>query len=448
MIYDVAVIGGGPAGSSTASYLAKAGLKTIVFEKKIFPRPHVGESLVPSVNRVLNELGMFDELEKSGLFLKKYGAAWTTVNTQQHNINHDFKGMGLLEQVDILFKEREQPDRYREYTFHVDRSKFDDMLLKNSERLGATVYQNAGVQNTDFSNPDYVTVDVKIGDEVKQFKAKMVADASGRDTNLGTRLKLKQSDPDFNQFAIHSWYKNFDRNEQELHDYIFIHHLPFHHTWIWQIPITDEITSLGLVTSKEHIKGRADDLEGIFNEFLEHNNILGKRIRAAERIRPFTLEADYSYTMKQMAGDRFMLVGDAARYVDPIFSSGVSIALNGARYASDCIIKAFQKPELNLQREAFAEYEKILAAGCRNWYKFITMYYRLHVLFTWFVKSPKYRLEVIRFLQGDVYDEQESFLLKEMEETMNEVESNPKHVWHDLMRDIKSAQLKTLAKAN
>ncbi len=447
MIYDVAVIGGGPAGSTTASYLAKAGISTVVFEKKKFPRPHVGESMVPSVNRVLNELGVFDELEESGLFVKKYGAAWSTVNAQ-HNMNHDFKGMGLLEQVDILFNERELPGRYREYTFHVDRGIFDEKLLKHSEKLGATVYQEAGVQNTDFSHPDFVTLEVRIGNTVEQFKAKMVVDASGRDTNLGTRMKLKESDPDFNQFAIHSWYKNFDRNEKELHDYIFIHHLPFHHTWIWQIPITDEITSIGLVTSKEHIKGRADDLEGIFNEFLGTNFELSKRIKAAERVRPFSLEADYSYSMRQMAGDRFVLVGDAARYVDPIFSSGVSIALNGARYATNTIIKAFKKPELNLHREAFAEYEAILAAGCKNWYKFITMYYRLHVLFTWFVKNPKYRLEVIRFLQGDVYDTNESFLLKEMEETMNEVESNPRHVWHDLMRDIKSSQLKRAAQDN
>lgn len=440
MLYDVAVIGGGPAGSSAASYLSKEGLKVVLFEKKKFPRPHVGESLVPSVNRVLNELGLFEQLEEHG-FLRKYGAAWTTVNTQQ-NVNHNFDGMELLEQVDILFKERKQPDRYRDYTFHVDRAKFDEILLKNSERLGTTVYQNTGVQNTDFSNPDYVELDVKTDDEVSKVKAKMVVDASGRDTNLGTRLQLKISDASFNQFAIHSWYKNFDRKENELKDYIFIHHLPFHHTWIWQIPITNEITSLGLVTSKEHIKGRAMDLEGIFKDFLANKFELAERINKAERIRPFTLEADYSYSMKQMAGDRFILVGDAARYVDPIFSSGVSIALNGARYATDNIIKAFSKPELNLKREAFKEYEKIMNAGCRNWYKFITMYYRLHLLFTWFVKNPKYRLEVIRFLQGDVYDEEESFLLKEMEETIREVEKNPKHVWHNLLNDIQHTEVK------
>lgn len=436
-IYDVAVIGGGPAGSSVASYLAKADLKVLVLEKKIFPRPHVGESLVPSVNRVLNELGLFEQLEQAG-FLRKYGAAWTT-NNSQANVNHDFKGMDILERVDILFNERVQPDAYKEYTFHVDRSKFDDLLLKNSSRLGATVYQNAGVQATDFSNPEYVTLDVKRDETVQQFKAKMVVDASGRDTHLGSRLQLKISDPLFDQFAIHSWYKNFERNEKELKDYIFIHHLPFHHTWIWQIPITNEITSIGLVTSKKHIKGRADNLEGIFNEFLGHNFELAGRIQRAQRMKPFTLEADYSYSMKQMAGDRFVLSGDAARYVDPIFSSGVSIALNSARFAADSIIKAFASG--NLKREAFADYERIMNAGCRNWYRFITMYYRLHLLFTWFVKSPKYRLEVIRFLQGDVYDENESFLLREMEETLNEVERNPKHVWHDLMNTIQHSTL-------
>ena len=437
MLYDVAVIGGGPAGSTAASYLSKEGLKVVLFEKKKFPRPHVGESLVPAVNRVLHELGLFEKLETHG-FLKKYGAAWTTFNSNE-NASHDFKGMEILEQVDILFNERVNPDAFKEFTFHVDRAEFDELLLNHSESLGATVFQNAGVQHTDFSNTDFVSLQVNVNGEQKEFRAKMIVDASGRDTQVGSQLNLKISDPVFDQFAIHSWFKNFDRNEKELHDYIFIHFLPFHHTWIWQIPITNEITSLGLVTSKKHIKGRADDLEKIFNEFMENDSDLAQRIKKAERIRPFTLEADYSYSMKQMAGDRFVMVGDAARYVDPIFSSGVSIALNSARFAKDNILRAFQTG--NFKREAFQDYEKIIGAGCKNWYRFISMYYRLNVLFTWFVKNPKYRLEVIRFLQGDVYDENESFLLRDMEETLQEVEKNPKHIWHDLLHNIQEASL-------
>lgn len=138
--------------------------------------------------------------------------------------------------------------------------------------------------------------------------------------------------------------------------------------------------------------------------------------------------------MKQLAGDRVVLVGDAGRFVDPIFSTGVSIALNSSRFASRDILQALEKGTFT--REAFRNYETTLSRGTRNWYKFISVYYRLNVLFTAFIQDPRYRLDVLKLLQGDVYDEDEPPVLARMRSLVAAVEQNPNHVWHKLLGDL------------
>src|SRR5690606_1103079 len=166
-------------------------------------------------------------------------------------------------------------------------------------------------------------------------KARMVVDASGRRTLLGNQLKLKVSDPVFNQYAIHTWFDDFDRTrlatDAAMADYIFIHFLPMTDTWVWQIPITDTITSVGVVTQKKLFRAAKNDLEGFFWEAVGHRPEMLDALKNANRVRPFKAEGDYSYAMRQFCGDNFVLIGDAARFVDPIFSSGVSVALNSAR---------------------------------------------------------------------------------------------------------------------
>jgi FADH2 O2-dependent halogenase len=138
--------------------------------------------------------------------------------------------------------------------------------------------------------------------------------------------------------------------------------------------------------------------------------------------------------MKQLSDDRLVLVGDAARFVDPIFSTGVSIALNSSRFAHRDILRALESGDLS--RSAFQEYETTIKRGTRNWYNFISVYYRLNVLFTAFIANPKYRIDVIKLLQGDVYDEEEPQVLTKMRQIVSEVERNPRHVWHDLLGDL------------
>ena len=244
-----------------------------VFESELFPRPHVGESLVPATTPVMAEIGVLEKIDAAG-FPKKYGAAWTSAESRDipHNgfsgLSHDFRA------AEVMFVERDQPGVDRDFTFHVDRAEFDLILLKHAESRGAKVLSGIRVLNVDFaSDPDVVTLACRIGSRTVDVTARMVVDASGRQTMLGRQLRIKQSDPVFDQYAVHAWFEGLDRKalarESEKADYIFVHFLPLKDSWMWQIPITDTITSVGVVTQKKQFAASGGDREQFFWDFVE-----------------------------------------------------------------------------------------------------------------------------------------------------------------------------------
>ncbi|MDN3259862.1 NAD(P)/FAD-dependent oxidoreductase [Streptomyces sp. CSDS2] len=441
---DVAVIGGGPAGSTMASYLAKAGLSVAVFEAEHFPREHVGESLVTATTPVLLETGAMAAVEAAG-FPKKYGAAWTSAETRPiDSMGYDTRGRGFGT-AEIRFQERDQPGVDRDFTYHVDRGKFDLILLEHAESLGAVVHQGVRVGQVDFSG-EMPVLHMKTGGRSDRVTARMVVDASGRRTMLGNQLKVKVNDPVFNQYAIHTWFDNFDRSaltpDKTQSDFIFIHFLPITDTWVWQIPITETITSIGVVTQKKRFQQAADGREKFFWDTVASRPRLLDALKQADQVRPLKTEGDYSYAMRQIAGDNFLLVGDAARFVDPIFSSGVSVALNSARLAAADIIAAHEAGDF--RKERFATFENKMRKAVNNWYEFISIYYRLNILFTAFVQDPRYRLDVLKMLQGDVYDDEEPKALAAMREVVAAVESDDTHLWRPFLGELKAPTAKAV----
>ena len=435
--FEVGIVGGGPAGASLGGYLAKAGVKCVIFERELFPRPHVGESLVPSSTRVFKDLDFLQVMEDAG-FPRKFGAVWTAAGN--HNqYAHGWEGLEPDRCADIRFEERAQPGVDQNYTYHVDRGKFDNLLLQRAHQLGAEVFEGVAVKDVAFEDGGFPEIRFTMGRREMGCKVRIVADASGRRTFLGNRLKLKIKDPVFDQYAIHTWFDGLDRTAtmgrgNGKGDYIYVHFLPITNSWVWQIPITETITSVGVVTQKKNFAKSRESREQFFWDSVASRPELHDALRRSRQLRPFTDEGDYSYAMTQITGDGWLMVGDAGRFVDPIFSTGVSIALNSARFASKDILAALEKGDV--RRESFSTYETTLRRGTVNWYNFITVYYRLNVLFTAFIRDPRYRTDVLKLLQGDVYDEEEPAVLTKMRNIVTEVENNPRHVWHKLLGDL------------
>jgi FADH2 O2-dependent halogenase len=417
---DVVIIGGGPAGSVLGSYLSRAGISNVILERANHPRPHVGESLVTSTTRVFEDIGFLHIMESEG-FTKKYGAAW-----------HAKAGRG---EFTIRFGEFPQPGISQDYTYHVDRSKFDLLLLKHAESLGSSVYQGVGVNEVLFDDNDFARgVRFSVAGKDYELPAKFVVDASGRNSILGTQRHLRQKDPIFNQFAVHGWFENVHRGTTESADYIHIYFIPAERGWVWQIPINDEVTSIGVVAEKEVFKQSRQRREDYFWDHIRSSPDLAAAMAAAKPVNELRSEADYSYTMSRFVGNGWMLVGDAARFVDPIFSSGVSIACESAKFASEAIAAAFAAGDVS--EKALLGYESKLKGGVTIWYEFIRLYYKLMHLFTYFIDSKEHRLQILQLLQGEVYDRETAPVLDAMRKMIVTVEETPGHLWAKELTDI------------
>jgi FADH2 O2-dependent halogenase len=287
----------------------------------------------------------------------------------------------------------------------VDRGKFDLLLLKHAQSLGSEVHQGVQVKRVNFVDGKAVGVRAKFAGQEIDIPSRLVVDASGRQTLLGRQLLLKQNDPIFNQYAVHAWFENVERGDNpKTADYIHIYFLPVKRGWAWQIPITDGITSVGVVAEREVFQQFKSESERYFDTYIQSNKGLARAMANAVRVNEFKTEGDYSYILDKFCGNGFMMIGDAARFVDPIFSSGVSVAMYSARYAAETIQAALQSGDLS--EEALKPYERTVRSGVEIWYEFIRLYYKLLPLFTIFIQS-EYRVEILRLLQGEVFNRQD-----------------------------------------
>ena len=417
-MYDVIIIGGGPAGATLGSYLSKAGIKNLILEGHNQPRPHVGESLVLSTMRVFREIGFLGTMERSG-FVKKYGASWRDFNGKEQALH---------------FAEFRQEGIDQDHTYHVDRGKFDLLLLKHAQSLGSEIHQGVQVKRVNFVDGQAVGVRAKFAGQEIDIPSRIVVDASGRQTLLGRQLNLKQNDRIFNQYAVHAWFENVQRGDNpKTADYIHIYFLPVKRGWAWQIPITDTITSVGVVAEREVFQQFKSESARYFDTYVQSNKGLARAMANAVRVNQFKTEGDYSYILDKFCGNGFLMVGDAARFVDPIFSSGVSVAMYGARFGAETIRAALESGDLS--EEAFKPYERTVRAGVDIWYEFIRLYYKLLPLFTLFIQS-EYRVEVLRLLQGEVFDRHDVRVLDVMRRYIEVVEKNENHVFRGQLSDI------------
>jgi halogenation protein CepH len=334
--YDIAIIGAGPAGSTTAGLLAKQGYRVLVVEREKFPRYHIGESLVPGTRPVLEELGIFDEVARFG-FTNKPGATlrW-----------------GRERDLWSIFFEEAGPFGH---SFQVVRSEFDYLLLKNARRLGATVLEDTQVVDIIFEGERCVgfTYAKTGGGPTASVRANLVVDASGQSTLLARKQKLIEWDEQLKNIAIWAYYQGGLNLDGEKTGNILIENIL--EGWIWVIPLHDGTQSVGWVTPVSNVKGR-ENLEQSYQRIIDGSLDTKRLLASATRVSDFRTARDWSYRSRQFYGPGFLLVGDAAAFVDPLFSTGVFLAMSGGSLAARIIGDVLKQPER--EQELFRHYDE------------------------------------------------------------------------------------------
>ena len=352
-IYDVAIIGGGPAGSTAACLLAKAGRRVVVLEREKFPRFHIGESLLPYSMPAFDRMGIRETLDSTAQ--PKHGAEIITACGTRHLRFHFRDGFKLK--------------HHRSY--QVTRATFDKQLLDNAAAHGAEVREETAVAGVDFDD-EGVTVRIS-SPEAATIRARYVIDASGRQTVIGQQQRLKQNYPDLNKFAVFAHYDNVRRDPGE-DGCTLTRMIRSRDRWFWVIPLSDTRTSIGLVTDTTTFKAMRLSPEAALEQSFAEQPHFRDILQAATRVSPVYTTGDYSYRNTALVGPRWMLAGDAAGFIDPVFSTGVFLAIASGEQTADAIHASLDEPAC--RHKLFATYEKRMNRVMDLYLRFVKAWYQ------------------------------------------------------------------------
>jgi 2-polyprenyl-6-methoxyphenol hydroxylase-like FAD-dependent oxidoreductase len=381
---DVFVLGGGPAGSTAAALLAERGWKVVIADKERHPRFHIGESMLPMSTPLFERLGVREQVEKIGMI--KYGAEF--ISPQHHRtVTFDFSRAWNADYPS---------------TYQVRRSQLDEILFRNSGAKGAQTVEECRVTDVQFPEKEDVRIAAEMADGTKRaWQARFFIDASGRDTFLSRRFDMKRRNHEHNTAAMFGHFVNAKRlpGKEEGNISIFW----FDHGWFWFIPLLDGQTSVGAVCSAEYMKSRKSDTRAFFFETIARCPALAARLAEAQLPGSVTATGNYSYYSERMHGERWILVGDAWAFVDPVFSSGVLLGMNSAFWGAEAVDAYLRNPAK--APAALRRFERTVRGGVRNFSWFIYRMTTPAIESLFMQPSDKLRMQtaVISLLAGDLF---------------------------------------------
>jgi flavin-dependent dehydrogenase len=359
-MYDVAIIGGGPAGSTAATLLAQAGRRVVVLERDKFPRFHIGESLLPFSTQAFDRLGVREKLNRT--FLPKHGG--------------EIMAACGTKRITFYFKDGYKASRDRAY--QVTRSEFDKLLLDHSRENGAEVREETEVRKIDFSDESVtLTISQRVEGNAEarhseKIDARYLLDCSGRQTILGNFFRLKKSYDHLQKFSVFAHYENVNRPPGI--DGTLIRMVRGLDRWFWMIPLTATRMSIGVVMDTVTFRALKLPAEQALEQCIAEQPLLLAEMGNAERVSPVYSAGDYSYRNRKLFGDRWLLAGDAAGFIDPVFSSGVFLAIMSAEKAADALHEVLR--DKSRKARLFRDYSRRVNRVMDVYLTFVSAWYR------------------------------------------------------------------------
>jgi flavin-dependent dehydrogenase len=393
LTYDCIIIGGGPAGATVATLLADAGRKTLVLERGNFPRFHIGESLMPQTYWIFKRLGVLQKMKESN-FVRKYSVQFVSASGK--------------ESQPFYFDEMNPHEC--SVTWQVVRSEFDQMLLDNARQHGADVWQDANVTEVilEPSESDPLpratgVVVARAGHAPVRITANVVVDATGTSAMLSKKLGIKKSDPQLRKASLFAHYKGGQRDTGRDEGATLILSTKNQDGWFWYIPLPDDIVSVGVVGDIDRlITSRDTAPEETLEEEMQNCVSLLPRMELAKRISPVHVLSDFSYRATRCAGEGWVLVGDAFGFLDPMYSSGVFLALKSGEMAADCINEAFDQNDFSSAR--LGKWGPELSDGMQSIRKLVYAFYTKGFSFGKFMReNPTLKKNLVDLLIGNVF---------------------------------------------
>ena len=372
---DALIIGGGPAGSTAGAWLGNKKVRALICEKEQFPRFHIGESLLPNGNHILQEIGVWEKVRNAG-YIEKWGAEFTLPD--RSSVVRNIFSEGMVKKMDM--------------TYQVERSHFDKLLLDHAAESGCEVRQRTRVSKATYNNHSWAVVieNLDTGQE-QTIYARWIIDASGRNCVMGRTLNFnKEVIPYPGRFAVFNHFKDFKRaTGKEGGDTLI---LRLENAWFWAIPISETITSVGVVAQTGDRTGGKESREDFFWKKVHESPFLTEALSEATAQQDYLIESDYCFSYETFGQDQVLLAGDAASFIDPVFSSGVYLALESGLLAAKTVHHATSNKSVTGKPKTYKNYTKIMKRRIRTIRRLIETFYDNSSFEVFMVPRPKHKI--------------------------------------------------------